>query len=139
MAGEEIEISGNTQKFIMDISNLSQEKYQKTIDFIEKLTDQQNAEAELESKRGWRYMWQRTPKPYLLLLGYFVFFGAVGSFGYNAYSYAGNHQIMFLMILAAIMILPLIPVSYLSYCYVKKIDIQEDKPKDVIIKQDTIN
>jgi len=119
MEYNDVRISKDTQKFIGDVSNLSPEKHNKVMRFLEGLEHQQNAEANLENKRGWRYMWQRTPKPYLLMLGYLVFFGSVGSFGYGAFSHAGENQIIFLLVLALIMVVPIIPVAYLSYNYIK--------------------
>src|SRR3989344_5283573 len=86
MEYEALKVSKDTQKFVKDLSELKNEDYKKVMDLLEALKKQQDAEANLESKRGWRYMWQRTPKPYLLMLGYLVFFASVGSFGYNAFS-----------------------------------------------------
>ncbi len=121
MDEERIRISKDTQKFITDISNLSDTKYNKLMDFLENLRNQQNAEAHLENKRGWRYMWQRTPKPYLLMLGYLVFLAPVGSFGYQAISHIpDNQKLIFQIILALILLLPLAVVFYLSFHYIKQ-------------------
>jgi len=115
-----MEISKNTQKFIYDISRLSNGKYEKVMGFLENLRDQQNAEANLENKRGWRYMWQRTPKPYLLMMGYLVFLAPVGSLGYQAISHIPDDQkIIYQIILALVLFLPLSVVFYLSYNYIK--------------------
>ncbi len=115
-----MEISKNTQKFIYDISRLSNGKYEKVMGFLENLRDQQNAEANLENKRGWRYMWQRTPKPYLLMMGYLVFLAPVGSLGYQAISHIPDDQkIIYQIILALVLLLPLSVVFYLSYNYIK--------------------
>ena len=119
---DEIRINKNTQKFVKDISEWSPEKCNKIRGLLESLRGQHNAEANLENKRSWRYMWQRTPKPYLLMLGYFVFFGSVGSFGYGAFSHATEIQTTFLIVLGIIMLVPLIPVCFLSYRYVKRIE-----------------
>ena len=100
MEKEILHISKDSQKFVTEISNLSDTKYQKLMDFIELLRKQQEAEAHLENKRGWRYMWQRTPKPYLLMLGYLVFLAPVGSFGYQTISnIPDNQKIVFQVIL----------------------------------------
>ena len=118
---ERIKVSENTQKFITYISKLPNDKYKKVMDFLENLKNQQETEAYLENKRGWRYMWQRTPKPYLLMLGYLVFLAPVGSLGYQAFSYTPDeNKIIYLSILAAILILPLLVVFYLSYHYVQR-------------------
>ena len=116
-----LRISKNTQKFVNDVANLPPHKYDKVMGFLETLEKQQNTESHLENKRGWRYMWQRTPKPYLLMLGYLVFLAPVGSFGYQALSHVSQefHTIYFLILLL-ILILPLSVVFYLSYNYVKK-------------------
>ncbi len=120
MEDERMEISKNTQKFIYDISRLSNGKYEKVMGFLENLRDQQNAEANLENKRGWRYMWQRTPKPYLLMMGYLVFLAPVGSLGYQAISHIPDDQkIIYQIILALVLLLPLSVVFYLSYNYIK--------------------
>ena len=124
---DEIKIDKNTQKFIGEVSKFSNEQHHKVIAFLDKLKIQQDAEANLESKKGWRYMWQRTPKPYLLMLGYLVFFGSVGSFGWNAFQHAEN-QTIFLIIFGLLMIFPLAIVSYLSYQYVKHL--KDNKEKD---------
>ncbi|VUT27641.1 MAG: hypothetical protein SYNGOMJ08_00188 [Candidatus Syntrophoarchaeum sp. GoM_oil] len=125
---ERIKVSEDTQKFITYVSKLPNDKYNKVMDLIENLKNQQEAEAHLENKRGWRYMWQRTPKPYLLMLGYLVFLAPVGSFGYQAFSYMPDeNKIIYLIILATILILPLLVVFYLSYHYVQR---QEESEKD---------
>lgn len=116
---QRLSVSKESQKFVKDLADLPAEEYHKVINVLGALEKQQDAEANLENKRGWRYMWQRTPKPYLLMLGYLVFFGSVGSFGYSAFSHAGENQIIFLILLSTIMIIPLIPVAYLSYNYIK--------------------
>jgi uncharacterized BrkB/YihY/UPF0761 family membrane protein len=121
MEDERIRVSKDTQKFITDISQLSHDKYEKVVGFLENLRNQQEAEAHLESKRGWRYMWQRTPKPYLLMLGYLVFLAPVGSFAYQAVSHIPDEQkIIYQIILALILLLPLVVVFYLSYNYLKQ-------------------
>ena len=121
MEDERIKISKNTQKFITDISRLSNDKYNKLMNFLEKLKNQQDTEANLENKRGWRYMWQRTPKPYLLMLGYLVFLAPVGSLGYQAISHIPDDQkLIFQIILASILLLPLAVVFFLSYDFVKQ-------------------
>ena len=121
MDDERIRISKNTQKFITDVSRLPNDKYNKVMDFLENLKNQQEAEAHLENKRGWRYMWQRTPKPYLLMLGYLVFLAPIGSIGYQAFSHMPDEsKIIFLIVLATILILPLIVVFYLSYHYINQ-------------------
>jgi len=120
-----LKVSKDTQKFVTDLADLSTEKYNKVRNILGVLEKQQVAEANLENKRGWRYMWQRTPKPYLLMLGYLVFLAPVGSFGYQAFSNVSDkYKIIFLIILLIILILPLLVVFYLSYHYIKKGDIE---------------
>lgn len=53
---DEIKVNKDTQKFVKDISELPSEKYQKVRGMLEALERQQQAEAHLENKRGWRYM-----------------------------------------------------------------------------------
>jgi uncharacterized BrkB/YihY/UPF0761 family membrane protein len=87
---------------------------------LDSLEKQQQAEAYLENKRGWRYMWQRTPKPYLLMLGYLVFLAPVGSFGYQTISHIPDEQKWICqIILALILFLPLAVVFFLSYHFIK--------------------
>ncbi len=117
--GENIKVSKDTQRFITDISKLPDKEYNKVMNILENLKNQQEAEAHLESQRGWRYMWQRTPKPYLLMLGYLVFLAPVGGLGYQAFSNMPNeNKVTYLVILATILILPLLVVFYLSYHYI---------------------
>lgn len=116
---DEIRIAKGTQKFVKDLSDLPKEKYLKTKDLLETLGSQQSAEAQLENKRGWRYMWQRTPKPFLVMMGYFVGFGSIGSFGYSNYSKAVGFEQLYLTSLIVIMIAPLILVGILTYFYMK--------------------
>ena len=124
---EKISISKDTQKFIKNISILEGNEYRQVIDFLKELKNQQEAEARLENARGWRYMWQRTPKPYLLMLGYLVFLAPVGSLGYQAFSHMPDeNKIVYLVILATILILPLLVVFYLGYHYIKQRN-EEDK------------
>lgn len=121
MDEERIKISKDTQKFIFNVSRLSNDRYQKVMNFLEKLRNQQDSEANLENKRGWRYMWQRTPKPYLLMLAYLVFLAPVGSFGYQAFSHVPeNQKLIFLIILTLILLLPLFVVFYLSFHFIKQ-------------------
>ncbi len=128
MDEEIIKISKNTQKFITDVSRLPNDKYNKVMDFLKKLKEQQEAEAHLENRRGWRYIWQRTPKPYLLMLGYLVFLAPVGSFGYQAISHIpDNQKIIFQIIFASILLLPLAVVFFLSYHFVKQRKREEDE------------
>lgn len=130
---DKIKISKDTQKFITNVFRLPTHKYNRLIDFLEKLKNQQEAEAHLENKRGWRYMWQRTPKPYLLMLGYLIFLAPVGSFGYQAFSYMPDEsKVIYLLIFAAILILPLLVVFYLSYHYIKQRKREEYDTKQVI-------
>ncbi len=125
---DRIKVSKDTQKFVMDLADLAPDKCKKVIAVLDALRSQQGAEADMEHKRGWRYMWQRTPKPYLLMLGYLVFLAPVGGFGYNALQYVGEeHKIIFLITLSAILLLPLIVVFYLSYHYVKQGKTEEDR------------
>jgi len=119
MEDERIKISKDTQKFITDVSMLPNDKYNKVMDFLENLKNQQEAEAHLENKRGWRYMWQRTPKPFLVMMGYFVGFGSIGSFGYSNYPKATGFEEIYLISLIIIMVSPLILVTILSYYYIK--------------------
>lgn len=130
---ERIAVSKESQKFVKDLSDLPPEKFHKVMNLLGALEKQQDAEANLENKRGWRYMWQRTPKPYLLMLAYLVFLAPVGSFGYQALSHVPeNNQLFFSIILLVILILPLLVVFYLSYNYVKK---QKDEDEPEIAKQ----
>jgi hypothetical protein len=122
---EEIRISKDTQKFVKYLSDLHPDKARKVITLISALRDQQFAEKGLENARGWRYMWQRTPKPYLLMLAYFVFFGAVGGFGYQAISKSPTTLTQNSIILLAIVLIPLILVFYISYQYVKNEKLHE--------------
>lgn len=115
----ELKISKNAQKFVTDLSNLPKEKYLKVKDLLIVLGKQNDAEANLENKRGWRYMWQRTPKPFLVMMGYFVGFGSIGSFGYANYSKAVGFEQLYLYSLMSIMIAPLILVGILTYFYIK--------------------
>jgi len=118
---DKIKVPKDTQKFVTDLSNLPTEKYNKVMNLLGALEKQQEAEAHLENKRGWRYMWQRTPKPYLLMLGYLVFLAPVGSLGYQAFSHMpDDKKVIYLIILAAILILPLLVVFYLSHNYIKQ-------------------
>lgn len=127
---QRLKVSKNTQKFVKDLADLPNEKYHKVKNLLNTLEKQQEAEAHLENKRGWRYMWQRTPKPYLLMLGYLVFLAPVGSLGYQAFSHVPNKsQVLYLIILASILILPLLVVFYLSYNYIKQ-RIKEDKENE---------
>lgn len=134
---ERLKVSKDTQKFVVDLSDLPTEKYNKVMNILGALEKQQEAEAHLENKRGWRYMWQRTPKPYLLMLGYLVFLAPVGSFGYQAISHIQDDQkLVYQIILASILLLPLAVVFYLSYNYIKqrkKEDEVEDEKKDPIL------
>lgn len=123
----ETRIAKGTQKFIKELSNLPRDKYMKTKILLETLGKQQNSEANLESKRGWRYMWQRTPKPFLVMMGYFVAFGSIGSFGYSNYPKAIGFEQLYLVSLISIMIAPLILVGILSYHYIKNNIEQKEK------------
>src|SRR3989344_8136451 len=128
-----LKVSKDTQKFVTDLADLSTEKYNKVRNILGVLEKQQVAEANLENKRGWRYMWQRTPKPYLLMLAYLVFLAPVGSFGYQSLSYIPeNNQIFFSIMLLVILILPLLVVFYLSYNYVKQQKSEENKEEKQI-------
>ncbi len=130
MEDERIKVSKDTQKFIGDLADLPIEKHHKVRDTLKVLEKQQEAEAHLENKRGWRYMWQRTPKPYLLMLGYLVFLAPVGSFGYQAFSYMPeSNKTIFLIILATILMLPLFVVFYLSFHYIKQRKTEETNNK----------
>jgi len=130
---ERIAVSKESQKFVKDLSDLPPEKYHKVMNILGALEKQQDAEANLENKRGWRYMWQRTPKPYLLMLAYLVFLAPVGSFGYQSLSYIPeNNQIFFSIMLLVILILPLLVVFYLSYNYVKQQKSEENKEEKQI-------
>jgi len=52
--------------------------------------------------------------------GYLVFLASFGSFGYQAFSYLPDgNKIMYLVILAIILILPLLVVFYLRYHYIR--------------------
>ncbi|MDP3026703.1 MAG: hypothetical protein Q8N63_03270 [Nanoarchaeota archaeon] len=116
-----LSVSKDSQKFVKDLADLPTDEYHKVMNLLGALEKQQDAEANLESKRGWRYMWQRTPRPYLLMLAYLVFLAPVGGFGYQALSHvAENNQILFSVILLLILIIPLLVVFYLSYNYVKQ-------------------
>ena len=130
---ERIAVSKESQKFVKDLSDLPPEKYHKVMNVLGALEKQQDAEANLENKRGWRYMWQRTPKPYLLMLAYLVFLAPVGGFGYQALSHVPeNNQIFFSIILLGILILPLLVVFYLSYNYIKEQKSEENKEEKQI-------
>ena len=118
---QRLSVSKESQKFVKDLADLPNDEYHKVMNVLGALEKQQDAEANLENKRGWRYMWQRTPKPYLLMLAYLVFIAPVGSVGYQALSHVTeNNQILFSAILLLILILPLLVVFYLSYNYVKQ-------------------
>jgi len=130
---ERISVSKESQKFVKDLSDLPLEKYHKVMNLLGALEKQQDAEANLENKRGWRYMWQRTPKPYLLMLAYLVFLAPVGGFGYQALSHVSDNNIIFFsIILAIILILPLLVVFYLSYNYVKQQRIEVNYEKKMV-------
>jgi len=123
---ESLSISKDTQKFVKDLSELPPQKCHQVLQMLSALEKQQYAEASLENKRGWRYMWQRTPKPYLLMLAYFVFLAPVGSFGYQAFQSLGdNFKTAFLISLTSILVLPLLIVFYLSYQYIKNKKLEE--------------
>ncbi len=78
-------------------------------------------------------MWQRTPKPYLLMMGYLVFLAPVGSLGYQAISYIPDDQkTLYQIILASILLLPLLVVFYISYNYIKQ---RNEEKKEEIIKE----
>lgn len=125
---DRLKVPKDTQKFVTDLANLPTEKYNKVMNILCALEKQQEAEAHLENKRGWRYMWQRTPKPYLLMLGYLVFLAPVGSLGYQAFSHVpDDKKIVYLIILSVILILPLLVVFYLSYHYIKQRHQEEQK------------
>lgn len=129
---QRLSVSKESQKFVKDLVDLSPEDYHKVMNVLGALEKQQDAEANLENKRGWRYMWQRTPRPYLLMLAYLVFLAPVGGFGYQALSHvAENNQIFFSIILLLILILPLLVVFYLSYNYVKQNKMEEDYKKQL--------
>ena len=125
MEKESITISKDTRKLIDDISRYPKDKYDKVINFLETLDSQQSSEAELEKQRGWRHMWERTPKPFLLLMGYFVFLAPVGSVGYYSSSLLSENLEYFIpyyfIILFLIIIIPLLIVSHISYKYLNKI------------------
>lgn len=128
MEEDRLRVSKDTQKFVADLADLPPEKHRKVLSVLEALEKQQGAEAELENKRGWRYMWQRTPKPFLLMLGYLVFLAPVGSVGYHSLSYIPDTQKnLYLFILLAILILPLCVVFYLSYNYMKHTKLLPEK------------
>lgn len=131
-----LRIEKNTQKFIQYISDLSPEKANKVLKFLETLKEQQDIEAKLESKRGWRYMWQRTPKPYLLALGYFIFFGGIGISGYQAISKYPETMTKNSIILGLILLLPFMLVAYLGIRYVKDKTLQEKDIEESQAKQD---
>ena len=115
----EIKISKNTQKFVIELSQFSSEKQHRIISILNTLSNQQQSEAHLENKKGWRYMWQRTPKPYLLMLAYLVFLAPIGSIGYQAFNTVPEaNKTFFLISLMLILLLPLGVVFYLSYQYV---------------------
>ncbi len=121
----EIKVEKNTQIFVKNLSELSTEKRNNVIEILNTLQKQQQSESDLEHNRGWRYIWQRTPKPFLLMMGYLIFLAPVGSLGYKAFEYAGDdNKVIFLIILTAILILPLLVVFYLSYHFInqKKIE-----------------
>jgi hypothetical protein len=128
LEGERIFVSKESQRFVKEISDLPEHKYNKVMNLLENLRMQQETEAHLENKRGWRYMWQRTPKPYLLMLGYLVFLAPVGSLGYQNLSNVPDEiKLIYLIILLLILVLPLSIVFYLSYNYVK----HNDKFKEI--------
>ena len=131
MDDTEIRIAKGTQKFVKELSDLPKDKYLKTKDLLDSLANQQSNEAQLENKRGWRYMWQRTPKPFLVMMGYFVGFGSIGSFGYANYSKAVGFEQLYLYSLMGIMIAPLILVGILTYFYIKN----ETSKNDVEIEK----
>jgi len=137
MEEEKLKVSKDTQKFIADLADLPPLKYQQVIHVLQTLEKQQEAEAHLENKRGWRYMWQRTPKPYLLMLGYLVFLAPVGSLGYQAFSNVPeNLKIIYLIILIAILLLPLLVVFYLSFNYMKKhVEERENTSSEILQKE----
>jgi len=117
----ELKVSKNTQKFISDLAELHPTKRKEIVEVLNALSDQQQSEAHMENKRGWRYMWQRTPKPYLLMLAYLVFLAPVGSIGYQAFnSVPVEFKTFFLISLLLVLLLPLTVVFYLSYQYVHK-------------------
>jgi len=118
---ENLKVSKDTQKFVADLADLPSEKYHKVTDILSSLEKQHDAEANLEKQRGWRYMWQRTPKPFLLMLGYLVFLAPVGSIAYQAFSSIPDQfKTAYLIIMACTLLLPLLVVFYLSYHYIKK-------------------
>ena len=53
---ESIRISKGTQKFVSDLAELPSDKYHKVKNLLSSITEQQEAEAQLEKQRGWRYM-----------------------------------------------------------------------------------
>ena len=125
-----IRVAKNTQKFVKDLADLNHRDYEKVMDLLEALEKQQATEAHLENKRGWRYLWQRTPKPYLLMMAYLVFLAPVGSVGYHALTYFPEaYKALYISILAGILILPLGVVFFLSYHYIKQ-RIKEEKEED---------
>jgi len=116
---EKYKVSKDTQKFVKYLADMPAEKHDKLIESLEALEKQCDAEACLEKQRGWRYMWQRTPKPFLLMLAYLVFLAPVGSLGYqNLSSIPEGDRTFYLIILVTI--LPLAVVFYLSYHYLKQ-------------------
>jgi hypothetical protein len=117
-----IKFNKNTQKFISEISKYKPNQIKNIIKILNNLENQQNSEANLENKKGWRLMWERTPKPYLLTLGYLVFFGPVGWAGYSTFSKISNIEIQsfYLIILFLTMFFPLIVTSLISYHFIKK-------------------
>ncbi len=126
MQGEPLKVSKDTQKFVLDLADLTIEKHRKVIDALEALEKQQTAEANMERQKGWRFMWQRTPKPYLLMLGYLVFLASVGSFGYHSFSSVPDpFKFFYLISMLCVLILPLLVVFYLSYHYIRKRDKEE--------------
>ena len=133
MEEERINISKGSQKFVVDISKFSDAKQRKVLEVLDMLRQQQDAEANLEHKRGWRHMWERTPKPYLLMLGYFVFFATVGSMGFYAFMKIGDMdkiKQLYLIVFALIMLVPLLPVSYLSFKYANSKENVQDKQSE---------
>lgn len=125
---DEVRIAKGTQVFVRNLSELPPEKQKRTLELLDAISKQQDVEANLEKQRGWRYMWQRTPKPYLLFLAYFVFLGSVGSFGYGAYSHVAEaNQVLFMWVLAGVLILPLLPISFLSIYYIVHLKPEEEE------------
>jgi len=132
---EEYNVNPKTIKFIEGIARWTPEQRRQVSQVLGALGQQQTAESSLESARGWRYMWQRTPKVHLLMLAYFVFFGSAAFAGFWTYRIITTYQVLYLSVFAAIMLIPLIVVFYLSYNYVKHIkaiEIEEAQKYDNI-------